>query len=141
MYGIVNTLDELQLEEKYMSNKITLESFQQMLIERVIPNYEDWYFRDVNPDDEEAVEEAKVQYIKDDFCEVIIGGVEDIQGFSLIEQDGGGEGGSEYCYSIVKLDDVFYKISYSYYSHHGFEFDYAEVRKVEPKKKMITVYE
>ena len=59
----------------------------------------------------------------------------------FIEQDGGFDGGAGDCYTIVKFDDIFYKISYSYYSHYGFKLDYASLKKVTPKEKTITVYE
>lgn len=58
-----------------------------------------------------------------------------------IETEGGGEGGSEYCYTIVKVNEDFYKIEYSYYSYEGFELSDASMTKVYPKQKTITVYE
>lgn len=58
-----------------------------------------------------------------------------------IEQKGGGEGGSEYCYSILKIGESLYMIEYSYYSHHGYDYDDSNLYLVEPKQKMVTVYE
>jgi hypothetical protein len=77
----------------------------------------------------------------DYFEDFLLDGCGEIKGFEFIEQDGGGEGGAEDCYSIVKVDGVFYKVTYAYYSHHGFETDYAGVFKVTPREKTITVYE
>lgn len=65
--------------------------------------------------------------------------------YTNIEQDGGGEGGTEWCHTIVeeKSGDTtkFYKVTYNYYSHNGFEFDYADMSEVTPKTKTVTVYE
>ena len=58
----------------------------------------------------------------------------------FIEQEGGGEGGSEYCHTVLQIGDEFYKFDYRYYSHHGFD-DFEKATKVEPKQKVITVYE
>lgn len=63
--------------------------------------------------------------------------------YEHLEQDGGGEGGSEYCYGVFKLNGVIYKAEYSYYSYNGHEFDYIvdTLRVVEGKVKQVTVYE
>lgn len=58
-----------------------------------------------------------------------------------IEQEGGGEGGSEYCYAVIKVGEKFYKIEYSYYSHDGYDTRDAELLEVFPKQQTITVYE
>lgn len=58
----------------------------------------------------------------------------------FIEKQGGGEGGGEYCYTVLKIGDAFYKIEYSYYSYNGYEF-YEGFSLVTPKEKTITVYE
>lgn len=58
-----------------------------------------------------------------------------------IEHDGGGEGGGEYCYTVIQLDGVFYKIEYNYQSYNGFDFDYAEAKEVVPIERMVTFYE
>lgn len=54
-----------------------------------------------------------------------------------------GEGGSEYCEGIFRLGDKHYKVSWSYYSHHGYETDGAldTLKLVTPKEKTIVVYE
>lgn len=61
--------------------------------------------------------------------------------YELIEQEGGGEGGSEWCYSVLKFGDNIYRIDFGYRSHHGYEFRGAKIREVKPVKKTITVYE
>ncbi len=60
----------------------------------------------------------------------------------VIEQAGGGEGGSEYCYAILKWKDSFFKVEYSYYSFEGFNYDdiFESMIEVKPKEKTITVY-
>lgn len=59
----------------------------------------------------------------------------------FLEQDGGGEGGKESCYTVFKLDGVCYMATYSYYSHHGFDYLSRDFTIVEPVEKTITVYE
>jgi len=64
-------------------------------------------------------------------------------GFKYIKQEGGGEGGSEYCYSIFEWKGQAYKMEYSYYSHYGYDFDNAEssISEVTPIEKTVTVYQ
>lgn len=63
--------------------------------------------------------------------------------YEHIMQEGGGEGGSEYCEGVFKLDGVYYHVSWSYYSHEGYETGGAfnTMNVVTPKEKTITVYE
>lgn len=63
--------------------------------------------------------------------------------YEHLEQEGGGEGGSEYCYGVFKLNGKIYRAEWSYYSHYGYETDGIEdtLREVKPVKKTITVYE
>lgn len=64
-------------------------------------------------------------------------------GYKHIKQEGGGEGGAEYCFGIFQILDKFYKAEYSYYSYNGYEYgDISDtVREVKPVEKLITVYE
>lgn len=64
-------------------------------------------------------------------------------GYEHLEQEGGGEGGSEYCYGVFRLGDKIYKAEYSYYSYNGHEYDgiYHTLKEVKPVQKTITVYE
>ncbi len=68
--------------------------------------------------------------------------LEELGGYDHLDQEGGGEGGSEYCYGVFRLGDKIYKAEYSYYSYHGCEYDGIAdtLREVEPKQKTITVY-
>lgn len=63
--------------------------------------------------------------------------------FKFITSDGGGEGGTQYCYAVFELDGVLYKGEYSYYSYDGFDYDsfFTYMKVVQPKEKTITVYE
>ena len=60
--------------------------------------------------------------------------------FEILEQVGGEDEGS-YAHTIFKWKGVYYKLTYSYYSHNGYEMDYAEMYIVTPKEKMVVVYE
>lgn len=79
----------------------------------------------------------------------------DKYGYEHIMEEGGGEGGSEYCEGVFKLGggpsgDTYFKASWSYYSHHGYETSgcadtLTEVtsemtRQVTPVQETITVY-
>lgn len=61
----------------------------------------------------------------------------------VLEQEGGGEGGAEYCYMVFSWKDKIYKIEYSYQSYDGYDFDNvaSTIREVKPVQKMVTVYE
>lgn len=63
--------------------------------------------------------------------------------YKHLQQEGGGEGGSEYCYGVFEFDGKVYKAEWSYYSHMGCEYDdiVDTLREVKPAKKTITVYE
>lgn len=63
--------------------------------------------------------------------------------YEHLEQEGGGEGGSEYCYGVFKLNGKIYRGEYSYYSHHGDEYDgiASTLKEVKPVQKTVTVYE
>lgn len=64
-------------------------------------------------------------------------------GYEHLEQEGGGEGGSEYCYGVFKLKGKIYKAEYSYYSYNGHEYDGISytLKEVKPVEKTIVVYE
>lgn len=61
----------------------------------------------------------------------------------MLEQEGGGEGGSEYCSMVFSWKDKVYKIEYSYYSHEGHNYEGVEdtIREVVAAQKTITVWE
>lgn len=59
----------------------------------------------------------------------------------LISQEGGGEGEGEHVEAIFMLDGEYYKATWSYFSHYGYDWDYLEVNKVVPTERTITVYE
>ena len=64
-------------------------------------------------------------------------------GYEHVVQEGGGEGGTEYCYGVFKLKDKLYKVEWSYYSHQGYYRDGAleTLKEVKPKEKTIILYE
>lgn len=64
-------------------------------------------------------------------------------GYKHLEQEGGGEGGTEYCYGVFELNGKIYKAKYSYYSYDGHEYDGIEntLKEVKPVEKVVTVYE
>lgn len=116
---MLNALSILNLKEKYMSKEIDFEDFKVLLEEKYNTNPDNYGF---------------------DYYEILLEGAEDI-GIKLVDQEGGGEGGAENCTSILEIDSIFYEVSYNYYSHQGYEFDYASVKIVTPKQKTVTVYE
>ena len=64
-------------------------------------------------------------------------------GYEHLEQEGGGEGGSEYCYGVFKLKGKVYRAEYRYYSYHGSDYSgiLDTLMEVKPVQKVITVYE
>jgi hypothetical protein len=62
--------------------------------------------------------------------------------FKLVDREGGGEKGAEYCESVIELEGQLYKLSYSYFSHSGFSiYDYWDWKSVVAKQKTVTYYE
>ena len=63
--------------------------------------------------------------------------------YKHLDQEGGGEGGSEYCYGVFSLQGKTYRAEYSYYSYNGHEYDYIvdTLREVKAVEKTITVWE
>ena len=109
-------LSKLNLKEKYMENQ-------------------EYTFNDL----ENLYKERGGEYFT--FIDFLLEGGEDVKGFDFVEQDGGFEGGSEDCYSVIKVDGQLYKINYNYYSHCGFETYHASVKKAKPVKRVVTFYE
>lgn len=68
--------------------------------------------------------------------------LESLGGYEHLDQDGGGEGGSEYCYGVFRLGDKTYRAEYSYYSYHGYEYEgiLGTLKEVQPQQKTVTVY-
>lgn len=75
-----------------------------------------------------------------DFHEFLQEGVEENDRLELIYSEGG-EGEGEHAESVFKLDGVFYKADYNYYSYNGFDYDYMVVHEVIPTEKTVIVYE
>lgn len=61
--------------------------------------------------------------------------------FEYIQSEGGGEGGAEFCETILKYQDVFIKVTYSYSCYCGYDFDYADFSIVKPREVTVTVYD
>ena len=101
---------------------------------------------DLNVEEVLSVENI-TKIIKDDlsrWCMLVVPVLDEnsgLQKVQLVEQVGGGEGSGEYCYLVLKYEDIFYKISYNYYSYNGYEYDNAMVKQVTPSQKTITVYD
>jgi hypothetical protein len=63
-------------------------------------------------------------------------------GFKIVHQEGGGEGGGEYCEVVIELEGKTYKLNYEYRSYEGYTIDDIwNWDLVTAKQKMITVYE
>ena len=106
-----------------MTKKMSFEDFKQLLEDRVT-----------------VANTTSFQRYGFDWEETLISGDDEV-GIEHIESEGGGEGGSEDVYTVLKIDDIFYRIDYNYYSFEGYSFDCAEVKIVTPKKKAVIVYE
>jgi hypothetical protein len=64
-------------------------------------------------------------------------------GYETLHCEGGGEGGAEECNAVFKLKDKVIQTRYSYYSHHGHDYDdiLYSMKEVTPVEKTVTVYE
>lgn len=94
----------------------------------------------------EIVEEvcSSDPYYEDSFCslhEFVEGDVpEGVKDYEHIQQEGGGEGGSEFCYCVFRYKGQHYMIHYNYYSHHGLDFGDAAAFLVEPTIVEVVKY-
>jgi len=63
--------------------------------------------------------------------------------YERLDQNGGGEGGSEDCDGVFRLDGKIYRAAWSYYSHNGYEYDgiVDTLREVSPVQKVVIIYE
>lgn len=103
-----------------------------------ISDWED-FLKGINQKHNEQVELGKARYTRDedDWYSLLNGNT---FGVEIINQVGGGEGEGEYCHTIFKYEDAFYKFTYNYYSYNGTDYDNAELYQVFPEEKMMTVY-
>jgi hypothetical protein len=70
-----------------------------------------------------------------------INAIKDYEMLRLMEYDGGGEGGSEDCYSIIKVGQRYFRCNYEYYSYEGFDYgNGSEVYEVAPKTIEVVQY-
>lgn len=119
---LINTIEEI----KFMSNNVDMSVFELI--------YD-------NCDCTGSLEECIGEMCNGDFypngCDITN------LGYEHLEQEGGGEGGSEYCYGTFKLKGKVYQAEYSYYSYHGYEYDgiLDSLKEVVPVEKTIIVYE
>lgn len=90
---------------------------------------------------EEAAKEAGPTYTS--FVDFLVGfsQSQNVGDFVFIDQDGGGEGGSEDCETVFKRGNKHYKVLFSYSSWEGYNFDFATAKLVEPVERMVTFYE
>ena len=62
-------------------------------------------------------------------------------GFIILEVEGGGEGGTEWCHTVFEWKGTPYMINYNYYSYDGYNIDEdADIFEVRSVEKTITVY-
>ena len=131
------------LEEKYMTKDYV--DGHALINEMVVE-----YLKCMGPEDYTPEE---VEEVQEDFLDNVIGNdwwaqkerekAFQERGYKYICQEGGGEGGAEACFTVFQWKDKLYKIEYSYYSHHGFDFDdcLERISEVTPVEKTVVVYE
>lgn len=132
----------LNLEEKYMS-KVDMTIFEEIMKDDLVEKDEhyslDYVIHSLCEGDLDFInydgDFEKYTKNRQDF--------KDKYGYEHLDQEGGGEGGSEYCYGIFRLGDKIYRSDYNYYSYHGYDYDgiLDTLKEVTPKQKTITVYE
>lgn len=120
-------------------NEITLNDLKQLLIANI---HGDIYY--IKEDDLEYHPQLlnifKLLSINDDKTIFVAGAKID-----EVYREGGGEGGAEQCFRVYSLtypDGMveYVEMSFLYYSHEGYLFDYAEIYEVEPREVVVTQY-
>lgn len=68
--------------------------------------------------------------------------VSELGEYQFVEQEGGGEGGGEYCVSTIRFGDKYYNIYYNYYSYYGFDTSgsFDSITEVKPVEVTVTQY-
>lgn len=75
------------------------------------------------------------------FFDVLYQASFDIPNFKVELKDGGGEGGGELVTFVFSHLNYYYiQMSFSYFSHHGYEFDDANIYWVKPQQVTVTKY-
>jgi len=136
-------------QEEYNMSEVDLKVFKDLMAVGISS-------RDPNEDAEEDLD-----YVIHKLCENNFGGIINIPcndykqyqseikalekewDYEHLTQEGGGEGGSEYCYGVFRLKGVVYKAEYNYYSHEGDNYDgiVDTLKVVKPVEKTIVVWE
>lgn len=70
----------------------------------------------------------------------LMGDCKDVEGLEVIHFKGGMEQGSSVV-AVFLMDSKLYRATWSYYSHHGYDFDDLLFTEVKAVEKTITVYE
>lgn len=81
------------------------------------------------------------EYVFKDFLRGWAKELNGIGGVKFIECEGGGEGGAEDCHSVIQVGGVYFKVFYTYRSHEGYDWDYANAIVVNPVDRVVTFYE
>lgn len=120
--------------------KVTYESLKEVFGSVYLPWY-DTEYKEYGGVDEDTLAQAFFEFIT-------YGAYNEIDlklkeaGLEHITQEGGGEGGTEDCYTILKYKGEFYKLTYWYRSHHGFDgLEDSDFIKVKPRETVVTVYD
>lgn len=134
------------LEEMDMSNKVDLTVFEELTEVLDYSDLDDLLVALADGDDIEVSNELNYSDGRDAYWakqKENYNNFVETYGYSHLMQDGGGEGGAEYCEGVFKLKGVMYKVEWAYYSYNGYETGGATntLRIVTPVEKTITVYE
>lgn len=134
-----NVITQLNLEEKYMS-KVDMTPFEQILLDGLTEDTDlsNLIYGLCNGDLDFISWGGGYSNYKEN-----VKTFKEKYGYAHLQQEGGGEGGSEYCFGVFALGGKVYRAEYSYYSYNGHEYDYIEstLKEVQPVQKTITVYE
>jgi hypothetical protein len=136
-YRLIKPLLKLNEEQYKMSQEA------QSKIKELYEEYVDFYNSN-NPDDNDCESiELFIFYLAEDYKWGYMEKWAKTKGWRSLHQEGGGEGGAEYCEAVFHLDGYNFFCSYCYYSYNGHEYDsiFDTVKFVQPKEKTITVWE
>jgi len=153
---VAHLFEKLKIGDMYMSNKVDMAVFEELSNEFDGVSIEELVFVLCSGETDALrfrvksnTPEPEVKWSHPDMIKWIDGQRKVLSkiykdfGYEHLEQEGGGEGGSEHCHGVFKLSGKIYRADYGYYSYEGYCYDSIVVtlREVKPVSKTITVYE
>ena len=136
---IFNLLDFIKIDIKIFINMVKIMNKEKTEVQKELEELIKKVVYGVSYD----TDDFTVELGTGDFWKISIDDIPEFDSYKHILQEGGGEGGTEYCFGIFKWKDHYFKVEWSYYSYEGYMTDGAfnTLREVFPKQVQVTVYD